>query len=166
MSLEPRDDLLQRSFHASAFLRDLADAARDYPVPAALIGIGALWLFSRASREVGAHAIRPFVDAATATTDAATTRAQSSPIAPAESVGGLAEIAGQKIADLAWPRRGVNDLWDAQPLVAGAAGLAVGAALATLFPTTAIETEMLGPHAERLAAQAKGSLPKLRKVGI
>ncbi len=50
---------------------------------------------------------------------------------------------------------GITDFWEEQPLVVGAVGLAIGAGLASLFPATAVETEILGPQAERLAATTK-----------
>jgi hypothetical protein len=147
MSLATSDEL-PRPFRAGEYLHDLADAARDNPMPAALIGISALWLFTRSSRDAAARAARPLVNAAR------TLKAQSN--AGDEDVADQAQTAGERFVESARViQQGLADFWDAQPLIAGAAGLALGAGLATLFPTTSLETDLLGTHAGRLASQAK-----------
>lgn len=135
---------------AGDFLREVANAARDNPVSAALIGVGALWLLGRSARDATAPALRPFMDAVSFP-------ATSRPGEQSPPTAGEGKTAGERITQGAHlAQRGLADLWEAQPLVVGAAGLAIGAGLATLFPATAIEADMLGTHAERLASQAKG----------
>jgi hypothetical protein len=128
---------------ANELLQGLANAARDNPVPAALLGVGLLWVLGRdIAARVGAgepartrpRSLGPDID-------------QSDPIHVS-----TVEKAAQGV------RRAQSDhkdLCEEQPLVVGAVGLAIGAGLASLFPATSIETEFLGPQAECVAATTK-----------
>jgi len=51
---------------ASDFVQDLGDAARQNPLPAALIGMGVLWLFAGGARRAGLDPLRAANDAAAA----------------------------------------------------------------------------------------------------
>jgi hypothetical protein len=51
-----------------------------------------------------------------------------------------------------------------QPVAVAVAGLAAGAAIATLFPATRVEREALGPAAARLAEAATGAREKLSEA--
>jgi len=51
---------------ASDFVRDLGDAVRQNPLPAALIGMGVLWLFAGGARRAGLDPLRAANDAAAA----------------------------------------------------------------------------------------------------
>ena len=79
-----------------------------------------------------------------------------------DKAGDLAHTVRDKAGDLAESTKGqyraasdhVDQFIDAQPLVAGAIALVVGAAIGFLLPSTSKENELLGPHRDRLVDQA------------
>lgn len=150
MSFASSQHRLPTAARAGDFLHELADAARDNPISAVLIGVGALWLFGQSARDATTRAARALIDADSLPASS-NTREQS------VVTVGQGRTAAERIAEGAHTaQRGLIGVWEAQPLVIGAAGLAIGAGFASLFPATAIEADILGPHAERLASQAKG----------
>jgi hypothetical protein len=52
-------------------------------------------------------------------------------------------------------RAGVNDLFEEQPLILGALGIAIGAAVGAMLPTTEHENRVLGPIRDKTVAQIK-----------
>jgi len=61
--------------------------------------------------------------------------------------------------------RKANDALGEAPLVALAAGLAVGAVIAALLPVSRREKEMLGPVGDRVGNAARGAVQTAREVG-
>lgn len=61
-------------------------------------------------------------------------------------------------------RRAGDSIGEA-PLIALGAGLAVGAILASLLPTSRRERDLLGPYADRVTGAARGAADAARKVG-
>jgi hypothetical protein len=112
---------------AGDFTRSLSGAIQSHPLPAALIGMGLVWLFSGGGRfalSAGGGVSDASAGVKRATSDASSIRA-SNP--------GLFATAQSNIADL----------MDRQPLVLGAIGLGVGAAMAAALPSTAVEADLM-----------------------
>lgn len=146
MSYVSREELSSKHLGAGEFLHGLANAALDKPMPAALLGVGALWVLSR---DIAARAGAPSLNAGGTSIDAETTQAPHRVASRAQTVSEKV-IQGARVA-----QRSVTDLWDQQPLLFGVVGLAIGAGVAAFLPTTAVEADLLGPQAKRLAAQTK-----------
>jgi hypothetical protein len=220
--LQPDDPGLYARDAAGSFVQQLEEAVRDNPVPAALIGMGFLWMFMGGSRislfggnrgltasasratgqaaggfyelgqrsgsplaraasgagavlsEVGARAgditrsaAAAVGDAASATTsrfgDAATSAYESAGSAAArgaEAVPDLAASAAQTVQRTGseWGRsaqQSMADLFERQPLLVGAVGLAIGAGIAASLPLTEAETRFMGKASETLREKAQ-----------
>jgi len=163
------------------FVRDLGDAARNNPISAALIGMGAVWLFASrsqrgaelikrsgidrlpdAARDAWAGAssnIRETADEATDTVrrhggravDQMTEAGKRLVQSASESVDDLPDRAADLVDDA---RDSLTQLFKSQPLAIGAMGLAIGAAIAAAFPTTETEAEYLGDTSEFIKQKA------------
>lgn len=144
--------------NGSSYLTSLRDAARDNPVSAALIGIGAIWLLSGRARpslpdmpsvrsagravadsvssltdtalDSGSEGLRRGRRAVSDATDSAMRMASHLPDHGASAYGSLRET--------------FSDTFERQPLVLGALGIAIGAGIAAAIPPTDIEQEYLG----------------------
>jgi hypothetical protein len=119
---------------AGDLTRSLSGAIQSHPLPAALIGMGLVWLFSggKSLLNAGGEA----VGARSASPDTASFgRSNSRVFTAAQS--------------------NIADLMDRQPLVLGAIGLGVGAAMAAALPPTAVETDLLGQASADLQARAR-----------
>jgi hypothetical protein len=206
---------------ARAFVRQLEDAVRENPVPAALIGMGCLWMFmggnkvslfganregpgpvSRAIGRAGdaafevaqrggssvtraaGHAAEALSDLGTRAAEmtrgaaasvgdavAATSSLQADTVSSAnvdagsvvvdavEAVSGWATKASQAAqhAGADWGRsaqQSLAELFERQPLVLGAIGLAIGAGIAASLPTSEAETRFMGDASETLKEKA------------
>jgi hypothetical protein len=206
---------------ARAFTRQLEDAVRENPIPAALIGMGCLWMFMSGSklslfgtnREGPGPVSRPIGRAGDAAYEAAQrggssvartaghtadalsdlgTRAAELTRAAAASVGEAVAAKGSSMADAVstandnagsaaarametvpgwatkasqtaqhagaeWGRsaqQSLADLFERQPLVLGAVGLAIGAGIAASLPTSDVETRVMGEASETLKEKA------------
>jgi hypothetical protein len=144
----------------SGFADRLYDAAAENPVAAALVGMGLVWLFASgsSSESPGAStAVPPAAStiadkgkrAAEAVVDASGSVASRTREAAAE----LASTAGEKVSEMAGSahrrqiapmQRDIADFFERQPLAVGAVGLAIGAAIGSVFRTTTAEAEALG----------------------
>ena len=163
------------------FVRDLGDAARNNPISAALIGMGAVWLFASrsqrgaelikrsgidrlpdAARDAWAGAssnIRETADKATDTVrrhggravDQMTEAGKRLVQSASESVDDLPDRAADLVDDA---RDSLTQLFKSQPLAIGAMGLAIGAVIAAAFPTTETEAEYLGETSEFIKQKA------------
>jgi hypothetical protein len=209
------------------FLGTLQDAVRANPLPAALIGMGVLWLFmggkdtslfggggrksifgaigenaqraggavGRAAGQVGA-AISSGVDAATDTVAGAARRARdmasTSAGTAAETALSAYDAAGQLASDASNTISGgvteaarlakasgaklggalqenLTDLLERQPLVLGAIGIAIGAGMASAFPATEVEQQVMGEasdHIQRKFAQASGMAKEVASAAL
>jgi hypothetical protein len=128
---------------ANELLEALTNAARDNPLPAAVLGAGLLWVLGR---DIAAHL---------SARNRLRTRAPSEALETDEYFSRDKAGAAKLNRGMSQGLNGFANFWEEQPLISGAVGLAIGAGLASLFPTTAVETKILGPHAEHLAGQTK-----------
>jgi hypothetical protein len=128
---------------ANELLEGLTNAARDNPLPAAVLGAGLLWVLGR---DIAAHL-----------TVGNRVRARAPSLGSKIDESALREDAANGTFNngLSQALNGFADFWEEQPLVVGAVGLAIGAGLASLFPATSVEARILGPQAEHLATQTK-----------
>lgn len=132
---------------ANELLQGLTNAARNNPLPAALLGMGLIWVFG--------HDIAARVGAGGKAIVANKMRTQS--FGPGrDEIASAQEATGEKaILSARSAQNRFNDFMEDQPFVVGAVGLAIGAGIAVLFPTTPGEKELLAAQAERLATTAK-----------
>lgn len=159
---------------------DLGAAMRRNPVSTALIGMGLLWLFTgdraraRASRfahdtgldrvpDVASDAIDRVGDRLAEVRHSAATAATETMRAArdrgAEAIDRAAEF-GRAIpessADLFdSAKTTLGELFNEQPLLLGAIGVAIGAGIAASLPATETEREMFGDTSDELKAQAR-----------
>jgi hypothetical protein len=120
---------------AGDLTRSLSGAIQSHPLSAALIGMGLVWLLSGGKSLLNAGGGEA-VGARSASPGAASFgRSNSRVFAAAHS--------------------NIADLMDRQPLVLGAIGLGVGAAMAAALPPTAVETDLLGQASADLQARAR-----------
>ena len=166
------------SERASDFVRDLGEAARNNPLSAALIGMGALWLltgrggFNRlpdvamdawhgtaSGVRSGAESVQNNVRAAADTVRDGGTQAADkiyeSGGTLASSVtnyaAGFPDMAGNVFDDV---RTNLTEMFRAQPLALGAVGIAIGAAIAASLPTTETEAAYLGETSDYVKRKA------------
>jgi hypothetical protein len=166
------------------FVHELGEAARNNPVSAALIGMGAVWLF--ASRTgygedlIRRSRIERFPDAARDVWEG--TRFPSERVREAarsasdavrdrgEQVADQVADAGKRFARAAADyadelpdrasslfedaRDNLGEMFRSQPLAIGAVGLAIGAAIAAALPTTETEAEYLGETSDSVKDKA------------
>jgi len=123
---------------AGDLTRSLSSAIQTHPLPAALIGMGLVWLFGGG---------KSLISAGGGETDVSdvTKRASSN----ATSFGASNSRA------FAAAQSNIADLMDRQPLVLGAIGLSVGAAMAAALPSTAVEADLLGQASADLQARTR-----------
>ena len=169
------------SERVGGFVRDLGDAARNNPISAALIGMGAVWLFASrsqrgaelikrsgierlpdAARDAWAGASSNIRETAGEATDTVRRHGGRAVDQMTEAGKRLVQSASESVDDL--PDRAANlvddakdsltQLFKSQPLAIGAMGLAIGAAVAAAFPTTETEAEYLGETSEFIKQKA------------
>jgi hypothetical protein len=140
----------------------MGSAIRDNPLPAALIGMGLVWLFSggRTSLKAGLGA------------------AASGLSAIGQRVNDQASLAGRSVADSAASatdavrsgivsmangspsresvRSTLSDLFQRQPLLLGAIGLGIGAGVGASMPTSDTEKQYFGDASAEFQAKALG----------
>jgi len=83
----------------------------------------------------------------------------SSAISGARDLGGITQAQANQLS------RQIVNLFDQQPLVAGALAFAAGAALGAALPATAAEDELVGEEADRIRKQAGKTAGKLYEKG-
>jgi hypothetical protein len=119
---------------AGDLTRSLSTAIQSHPLPAALIGMGLVWVFGGGKSLLNAGGGEAG-GAKNASSDTPSFGASNSRFAAAQS--------------------NIADLMDRQPLVLGAIGLGVGAAMAAALPSTSVETDLLGQASADLQARAR-----------
>jgi hypothetical protein len=220
MARQPDDPGRRSRTGARSFAQQLEDAVRENPVPAALIGVGCLWMFMGGSRtslfgngrersvfspmirstgeaayeaaQRGGSALTRAAGGATETLSDLGTRAaemtRTAAAAVGDAVSGLnppaveaassaPENTGSAVAHAVkaaptwagrasqtaqhagaeWSRsaqQSMAELFERQPLVLGAVGLAIGAGIAASLPTTETETRFMGEASETLREKA------------
>jgi hypothetical protein len=165
----------------SGFVGTLEAAARDNPVSTALVGVGLLWMFfggsrvtaaaalipnaaraagelaargSQASKEFGAGAatsVGEYVDKAVevgrVAVDKVSASAKYAPEAGSPAVAGFSQLTagvGQQL----------GEVFERQPLLLGAVGIAVGAGIGASLPSSTVENDLFGATADSVKAQA------------
>ena len=109
---------------AGDLTRGLSHAIQSHPLPAALIGMGLVWLFAGGPSSIKAGD-------GSAEGNAGRTR---NPSGAARSVG------ARNSRMFTAAQANIANVLDRQPLVLGAIGLGVGVAMAAALPSTAVET--------------------------
>ena len=216
MARQPDDPGDRSRAGAQSFMQQVADAVRENPVPAALIGMGCLWMFMggnrtslfgdgqrrsvfspmmrsagdaayQAAQRGGSALTRAAGGAAEALSDlgartADMTRTATALVADAvsgassataETASSASENAGSAAAGAMeaapnwaakasqtaqhagaeWGRsaqQSLAELFERQPLVLGAVGLAIGAGIAASLPTSATETRLMAESSDAL----------------
>jgi hypothetical protein len=135
------------------FVNAIGGAVRDNPLPAALIGMGLVWLFTggRSSLRSGFGAA---VDGLSTVSAQVTDGAKSAGGAIGDSAASAVEgvRAGLSVATM---QSTLGDLLQRQPLLLGAIGLAIGGGVGATLPTSRVETEYLGDASATLQAKAR-----------
>jgi hypothetical protein len=151
-------------------LDNLKTQVRDNPLPLALIGVGLAWLFAGggpksetvASKFGASHhgpeSLRPDVLAPSTTETGSEASSFGVPPGTLDTVGEHARSAGQALGDAGHRatshiqsggdslQRMLSDTLDKEPLILGALGVAVGAAIGTMLPKSQAEAEVLAPY--------------------
>ena len=171
--------MTKASDRASGFLGDLGDAVKRNPLPAALVGMGIMWLFSNRSqiadagsgvvRSLGQGAGLPAKSASNDVKDGLSTASQTAKDRVTSSIDAVTESAnrmsdsvsssfdrvpamvGDAFDDL---RDNLSETFRRQPLALGVLGLAVGAAVAASMPVTAAENQYMGDTSDLMKAKA------------
>jgi hypothetical protein len=153
------------------FGRNLSEAARNNPIPVALIGIGIAWMAisgRQGSMGRAQYAPPPDLSGLADTEDSGpslTERAREASGRARDTVSRTMQGArdtAHRVTDrsrrtVEQARSSVSHLVEEQPLVLGALGVALGAALGAAMPRTEQEDEWLGDTRDRLMDRAADS---------
>ena len=154
----------EKTASAGDFVRDLGEAIRANPVPAALIGMGLAWLFTggRSSAKASFGWARGSMTHFRSKDDGEPTpRLGRSLDDPAgQSLGDRSAVAQNALGAatpqfLASAQANLADLMRRQPLMLGAVGLAVGAGIAASLRPTAAEADLLGEASTNVQERAR-----------
>jgi ElaB/YqjD/DUF883 family membrane-anchored ribosome-binding protein len=145
---------------AGTTFENVGRAVRENPVPALLIGAGVTWLalsalgksqktenLRRAASDKAGHAGSAMREKAGAARDKAGEIASDA----RERAGDVAQAARERAVDTG---EKAKDIFESQPILVGALGLAVGAAIGASFPASARENEVVGPLRDKVRDQA------------
>jgi hypothetical protein len=153
----------------AGFLSDLREAARQNPVSAALIGVGAIWWLAGrtswrevelptpdmsgvrdAARSAGDKA-REWRDTMADTGAQAWSRGSRTMADATEAATRAASTMQDRgTSALSDARERLAELFEEQPLMLGAVGVAVGAAIAAALPETELESAYLGEASDQV----------------
>jgi hypothetical protein len=161
---------------SSDFIRDLGDAVRKNPLSAALIGMGALWLFTNRSgsasdaardawqettnawrssgqnlREGARRAADSVRDRGLEAVDQLSDAGSALTSSARAYVDAAPDMAGNLFSDA---RANLEELFRAQPLALGAVGLAIGAAVAASLPASEVEGTYFGESSDFVKQKA------------
>ncbi|MEX2496666.1 MAG: DUF3618 domain-containing protein [Woeseia sp.] len=157
--------------HGGDFATNLSRSVRNNPMPVILTGVGLAWMMA-SSNEPRAPS-RSYAGASSEMSGKASgakSRLQSGAESAKTAAGSVTESAArarhslQDSASHAGERmrmererlsHGFRNLMEEQPLLAGALGIAVGAALGAAFPKTQSEDRLMGDASESVADSAK-----------
>jgi hypothetical protein len=168
--------------HGRDFAANLGSSIKENPVPAMLAAVGIGWLMfgsKHPSRPTSAYGHYADYDPNDEGTVEGVGESIKSKMADAgEKVRGGAIAARDRLAD-SWTsskdavmgrmsqtagmaqvqanraREGFNTMLDEQPIILGALGLAVGAAIGAMLPSTEQENRLLGPARDKTFSQIK-----------
>ena len=128
---------------AGDLTRSLSGAIQSHPLPAALIGMGLVWLFGGGKSMLGVGG------------GASSTRGASDVTSSGGSNNGRSPNGGSKAGVFAAAQGNIAELLNQQPLMLGAIGLGVGAAMAATLPSTSLEADLLGQTSADLQARTR-----------
>ena len=149
---------------ANEFVQNLGGAAKQNPLPVALVGIGLAWLMAL-GRQPAQRSYDPSMsgpglrekagDAMQSASDTVSSMRERA----GETMSSMRERAGH-VTDTAryqWERArgGLDYLVHEQPLALGAVGLAIGAVLGAAAPRTRAEERLMGEASRNLTEKAK-----------
>jgi ElaB/YqjD/DUF883 family membrane-anchored ribosome-binding protein len=148
---------------ANEFVQNLGGAAKQNPLPVALVGIGLAWLMA-----LGRQPARRD-DSSTLTSDlrdnavGAMQSASETLSSTRERISGTVSAMRERASDVTdtarqqWERArdSLDYLVHEQPLALGAIGLAIGAVLGAAAPRTRVEEQMMGQASRNLGEKAR-----------
>ncbi|MGJ7460781.1 DUF3618 domain-containing protein [Halomonas sp. MA07-2] len=145
--------------HGGEFGRNLGAQVKNNPMPMILTSIGISWLMMSSGHNGAAQAHdtynkntgkdgRSLMDAFGDTA----TKSQDKAAAAGDRMHGASANVKESAQNA---REGLVQFYRDQPLIAGSLGIAIGAALGALVPTTEIEDDMLGEARDRSVNAAK-----------
>lgn len=173
------------SHRTEDFGQRLSDAVRDNPIPAALVGMGVLWLFmggnrttisqmakeesaaGRDAKNLATGVGSKVADTSKQSGEALLHAGSSAAKAVSETATSMMSGANEVVSDAADAmqrggthmvsslQRDLTDLFERRPLAVGALGLVVGAAIGTAFAPTQAEVETFGEASQALKNQAE-----------
>jgi ElaB/YqjD/DUF883 family membrane-anchored ribosome-binding protein len=168
--------------HGQDFAANLGSSIKENPVPAMLAAVGIGWLMfgpKRPSRPLSAYghyadydpndegSVGGVGESIKGKMADAGEKVRSGAIAARDRVadswttskdaviGRMSQTAGAAQAQASRAREGFNTLLEEQPIILGALGLAVGAAIGAMLPSTEQEDRLLGPARDRTISQMK-----------
>lgn len=166
-----------KSSGANEFVHNLGGAAKNNPLPVALVGIGLTWLMAL-GRQPAQH--QGYGAYGSGTSDRMREGMSSMKEQLSERMGSVRESASAGMGSVRerygnmsesarqqWQRArgGVDSLINEQPLALGAIGLAIGAIMGGLAPRTQKEEEMMGEASRNLMQKTKeAAQPHLEKA--
>jgi ElaB/YqjD/DUF883 family membrane-anchored ribosome-binding protein len=155
---------------ANEFVQNLGGAAKQNPLPVALVGIGLAWLMAlgrQPAQNYGSSmSSSRLQEGVTSVRDKASGAMQSASETLAstkERVSGTVSSMRQRASDVTdtarqqWERArgGLDYLVHEQPLALGAIGLAIGAVLGAAAPRTRVEEQVMGRASRNLSEKAR-----------
>ena len=166
-------DYVRRS-GATEFAQNLGGAARQNPFPVALAGIGVAWLMALGRKPAQQDRNGFSAKASTEEDDSVADRMVGAAERAGEEISSMKHRASEKLSSMGararatgstvrettrgqWDRArsGLDNFVQEQPLLFGAIGLAVGAALGASAPRTRQEEELLGEASRKVTERAK-----------
>jgi len=164
-------------------LDNLKTQVRDNPLPLALVGVGLAWLFMGGGpkadtlrHKMSGSGTYPNTDGSWPEESYGTssfgseTSSESSATSALHSASERAHAAGQWASDAGRHassrvqdagsnlQRMVSDTLDQEPLIIGALGMAVGAAIGAMLPTTRAEEQVLRPYGQKARESAMDAM--------
>jgi hypothetical protein len=166
------------------FGQRLSDAIVDNPIPAALVGMGVLWLFmggdrttisqirgdsaslgngKNLARKAGSKLADTGKQTGEALLEAGSSAASTVSETATELVSGATEAVTEAAAAAqrggtqlaSGLQRDLSDFFERQPLAVGVLGLVMGAAIGSAFSTTQVEAETFGEASQALKKEAE-----------
>jgi ElaB/YqjD/DUF883 family membrane-anchored ribosome-binding protein len=144
---------------ANEFVHNLGGAAKQNPLPVALVGIGLAWLMALGRQPAQHESMSSVRDRASEAMQSASETLASTKERISGNVTSMRERASQVTgtAREQWQRArgGLDYLVHEQPLALGAIGLALGAVLGAAAPRTRQEERLMGEASRGLTEKAK-----------
>ena len=128
----------ERPKEARDFIAGLSAAIQNNPLPAALVGMGVVWLFSGRARPRGLDLASQVRSRASATARSVARSATESLTTVSDDRRGMAMGRGEggtSVRRIREATADIADIFERQPLVLGVVGLAAGAGVAATLRT-------------------------------